>query len=88
MAEVTSEESINGFNMWVFLSSSVRVGGEEKQRCVFLQKVSTNHSAYHEEFGEGQSSKGEPTHILTPLPQSRTRSHAHMHTRRDPRMGL
>lgn len=31
MAEVTSEESINGFNMWVFLSSSVRVGVEEKQ---------------------------------------------------------
>jgi len=39
--------------MWVFLSSSV-VGGEEKQNtCVFLQKVSTNHSAYHEEFEEG-----------------------------------
>ncbi len=31
LAEVTSEESINSFNMWVFLSSSVRVGGEEKQ---------------------------------------------------------
>lgn len=68
LAGVTSEESINSFNMWVFLSSSV-VGGEEKQStCVFLQKVSTNHSAYHEEFGEGQSSKEEPTH--TPLPHN------------------
>lgn len=76
--------------MWVFLSSSVE-GGEEKQStCVFLQKVSTNHSAYHEEFAEGQSSKEEPTHTLTPLPHNLALSLTHIcvRDRWDPRIGF